>query len=71
VIFKPYYLYETGCAASLFGCGGLGKCAVVDAHEREIDGYAECAATLSDVPRKPVELELILRANPGLPEPHA
>ena len=30
-IFKPYYYFETGCAAYLFGCGGLGKCAVVDA----------------------------------------
>src|SRR5690606_35930718 len=29
MIFKPYYYFETGCAAYLFGCGGLGKCAVV------------------------------------------
>ena len=27
MIFKPYYYFETGCAAYLFGCGGLGKCA--------------------------------------------
>jgi hydroxyacylglutathione hydrolase len=40
VIFKPYYYFETGCAAYLFGCGGLGKCAVVDAHEDDVDAYA-------------------------------
>jgi len=45
VIFKPYYYFETGCAAYLFGCGGLGKCAVVDAHERDLDAYAEFAAS--------------------------
>ena len=45
MIFKPYYSFETGCAAYLFGCGGLGKCAVVDAHERDLDAYAEFAAS--------------------------
>jgi len=45
MIFKPYYYFETGCAAYLFGCGGLGKCAVVDAHERDVDLYAEFAAS--------------------------
>lgn len=45
MIFKPYYYFETGCAAYLFGCGGLGKCAVVDAHERDLDAYAEFAAS--------------------------
>jgi glyoxylase-like metal-dependent hydrolase (beta-lactamase superfamily II) len=45
MIFKPYYYFETGCAAYLFGCGSLGKCAVVDAHERDIDAYAEFAAS--------------------------
>ena len=45
MIFKPYYYFETGCAAYLFGCGTLGKCAVVDAHERDIDAYAEFAAS--------------------------
>jgi len=44
MIFRPYYTYETGCAAYLFGCGGLGKCAVVDAHERDVDAYASFAA---------------------------
>jgi glyoxylase-like metal-dependent hydrolase (beta-lactamase superfamily II) len=44
MIFRPYYYYETGCATYLFGCGGLGKCAVVDAHAEDVDAYAEFAA---------------------------
>jgi len=44
VIFRPFYRFETGCAAYLFGCGGLGKCAVVDAHESDVDAYVEFAA---------------------------
>ena len=43
MIFKPYYYFETGCAAYLFGCGSLGKCAVVDAHEDDVDAYIELA----------------------------
>lgn len=39
MIFKPFYKYETGCASYLFGCGGLGKCAVVDPLERDVDAY--------------------------------
>lgn len=45
MIFKPYYYFDTGCAAYLFGCGSLGKCAVVDAHERELDAYPDFAAS--------------------------
>jgi glyoxylase-like metal-dependent hydrolase (beta-lactamase superfamily II) len=45
VIFKPYYYFETGCAAYLFGCGSLGKCAVVDAHELDVAAYEEFAAS--------------------------
>ncbi len=44
MIFVPYYTFETGCAAYLFGCGGLGKCAVVDAHARDVDRYLALAA---------------------------
>jgi glyoxylase-like metal-dependent hydrolase (beta-lactamase superfamily II) len=44
VIFRPYYHFESGCAAYLFGCGGLGKCAVVDAQEPDLDAYASFAA---------------------------
>src|SRR5688572_14746616 len=45
MIFKPYYYFETGCAAYLFGCGSLRKCAVVDAHEEDIDTYLGFAAS--------------------------
>lgn len=31
MIFRPYYYFDRGCAAYLFGCGTLGRCAVVDA----------------------------------------
>ncbi len=45
MIFKPYYYFETGCAAYLFGCGGLGQCAIVDAHEEDVDAYIAFAAS--------------------------
>jgi hydroxyacylglutathione hydrolase len=45
MIFRPYHYFETGCAAYLFGCGGKGKCAVVDAHEEDIAAYAAFAAS--------------------------
>ena len=45
MIFRPYYYFETGCAAYLFGCATLGKCAVVDAHEEDIEGYVAFAAS--------------------------
>jgi glyoxylase-like metal-dependent hydrolase (beta-lactamase superfamily II) len=45
MIFKPYYYFETGCAAYLFGCGSLGKCAVVDAHEEDVDAYIAFASS--------------------------
>ena len=45
MIFRPYYYFETGCAAYLFGCGGLGKCAVVDAHAHDVAVYEEFATS--------------------------
>jgi glyoxylase-like metal-dependent hydrolase (beta-lactamase superfamily II) len=39
MIFRPYHYFDTGCAAYLFGCGSLGKCAVVDAHLEDVDTY--------------------------------
>jgi glyoxylase-like metal-dependent hydrolase (beta-lactamase superfamily II) len=45
MIFKPYYYFETGCAAYLFGCGSVGPCAVVDAHEEDVDAYLDFAAS--------------------------
>ncbi len=44
MIFRPYYYFETGCAAYLFGCGGKGKCAVVDPHEEDMDAYLAFAS---------------------------
>lgn len=63
MIFKPYYYFETGCAAYLCDCGGLGKCAVVDAHEHGLDAYAKF------VPPRPAEMERILGTNERRPEP--
>jgi glyoxylase-like metal-dependent hydrolase (beta-lactamase superfamily II) len=45
MIFRPYHYFDTGCAAYLFGCGSLGRCAVVDAQERDVDAYAAFAAS--------------------------
>jgi hydroxyacylglutathione hydrolase len=43
VIFQPFYYPETGCAAYLLGCAGLGKCAVVDAHIHDVERYVAFA----------------------------
>lgn len=45
MIFKPFYAFETGCAAYVLGCGGLGECMVVDAREPEVEAYAAFAAS--------------------------
>lgn len=45
MIFKPYLSYATGCASYLFGCGGLGKCAVVDPLDELVDHYVAFAAS--------------------------
>jgi hydroxyacylglutathione hydrolase len=39
MIFRPFYRFETGCAAYVFGCGGQGICCVVDPHEADVDAY--------------------------------
>ena len=43
MIFRPYDDYDRGCAAYVFGCGTLGKGAVVDARADDIDAYIEFA----------------------------
>jgi len=43
VIFKPFYYFDTGCAAYVFGCGTVGLGAVVDPQERELDAYVAFA----------------------------
>jgi hydroxyacylglutathione hydrolase len=44
MIFRPFHYFDTGCAAYLFGCGSLGRCAVVDPQERDVDAYVAFAA---------------------------
>ncbi|HET7718008.1 MAG TPA: MBL fold metallo-hydrolase [Bauldia sp.] len=44
MIFRPFYYYDTGCAAYLFGCGTMGLCAVVDPQARDVDAYIAFAA---------------------------
>jgi hydroxyacylglutathione hydrolase len=44
MIFRPFLDFDHGCAAYLFGCGGQGLCAVVDAREPEVGEYAAFAA---------------------------
>jgi hypothetical protein len=47
MIFRPYYYFDFGCAAYLFGCGTLGKGTVVDARADDIDAcIAFAAATM-------------------------
>lgn len=43
MIFRPYYSFESGCAAYFFGCGGLGKACVVDPLEEDIEDYVAFA----------------------------
>src|SRR5688572_24150829 len=45
MIFRPFYYYDLGCAAYLFGCGTLGKCAVVDPRADDMDTYIAFAST--------------------------
>jgi hydroxyacylglutathione hydrolase len=45
MIFRPYYYFETGCATYLFGCGGLGLCAVVDPHVEDVETYLAFAVS--------------------------
>jgi glyoxylase-like metal-dependent hydrolase (beta-lactamase superfamily II) len=47
VIFKPYFSFESGCASYLLGCGGLGKCAVIDPLDALVDDYVAFAASKS------------------------
>lgn len=45
MIFRPYYRFETGCAAYVFGCGGAGLACVVDPHEADVAEYVRFAAS--------------------------
>lgn len=43
MIFRPFYYYDLGCAAYLFGCGTVGRCAVVDPRADDVDAYVAFA----------------------------
>jgi glyoxylase-like metal-dependent hydrolase (beta-lactamase superfamily II) len=43
MFLKPFYRYDTGCAAYLLGCATCGKCAVVDPQEEDVRAYADFA----------------------------
>jgi hydroxyacylglutathione hydrolase len=47
MIFRPFYYFDRGCAAYLFGCGTLSRCAVVDARADDVDAYITFAASKS------------------------
>jgi hydroxyacylglutathione hydrolase len=44
MIFRPYYYFDRGCAAYLFGCGTVGKGAVVDGRADDVEGYIAFAS---------------------------
>ncbi|MEW6729948.1 MAG: MBL fold metallo-hydrolase [Acidobacteriota bacterium] len=44
MIFKPFYYFDTGCAAYIVGCAGMSRCAVIDPQARDIESYLEFAA---------------------------
>lgn len=45
MIFRPFYRFETGCAAYVFGCAGQGRACVVDPHEADVDEYVRFATS--------------------------
>jgi glyoxylase-like metal-dependent hydrolase (beta-lactamase superfamily II) len=45
VIFRPFYYFDTGCAAYVLGCAGKGFAAVVDPQDRDVDSYVEFTST--------------------------
>jgi glyoxylase-like metal-dependent hydrolase (beta-lactamase superfamily II) len=44
MIFRPFFYFDTGCAAYVFGCAGKGLAAVVDPQNGDLDSYIEFAA---------------------------
>lgn len=43
MIFRPFYYYDLGCASYLFGCGTVGRCAVVDPRADDVEAYVAFA----------------------------
>ncbi|MGE0871621.1 MAG: MBL fold metallo-hydrolase [Kofleriaceae bacterium] len=44
-MFRPFYRFDTGCAAYVFGCGTKGLACAIDPHEAEVEEYARFAAS--------------------------
>ena len=44
MIFRPFYRFDTGCAAYVFGCGGRGLACVVDPQEDDVASYVDFAS---------------------------
>jgi hydroxyacylglutathione hydrolase len=44
MIFRPFYYFDRGCAAYVFGCGSLGLCTVVDPRAEDVESYISFAA---------------------------
>jgi glyoxylase-like metal-dependent hydrolase (beta-lactamase superfamily II) len=45
MFFRPFYRYETGCAAYVLGCGTCARCAVVDPRAEDVPRYAGFASS--------------------------
>jgi hydroxyacylglutathione hydrolase len=45
MIFRPFYYFDRGCAAYVFGCSTLGRCAVVDPRAEDVESYIQFAAS--------------------------
>lgn len=45
MIFRPFYYFDLGCAAYQFGCGTIGRCAVVDPRADDVDSYVAFATS--------------------------
>jgi hydroxyacylglutathione hydrolase len=43
MIFRPFLRFDTGCAAYVLGCGGLGRAAVIDPRADDVDQYVAFA----------------------------
>src|SRR5687768_14427511 len=43
MIFQPFYRFDTGCAAYVFGCVGEEQCVIFDPRIEDVDKYLEFA----------------------------
>jgi hydroxyacylglutathione hydrolase len=68
MILRPYYYFDLGCAAYLFGCGTLGRCAVVDARLDDVDAYVAFAASKGMRIRHAIDTHVHADHRSGSPE---